>query len=85
MKELKLFTANGIQQALSNLTYSKLFTVNDILDAAEDSTNGTQLMNRLRAMGLCDQMSVALETDYRAHIRIIDCFGNASYLKARKG
>ena len=85
MKELKLFTANRAQQALSNLTYSGLFTVADILDAAEDSSNGTQLINRLRAMGLCDRMSVALETDYRTHIRIIDCFGNTSYLEARKG
>ena len=84
MRKLKLYTADRMPESLTNLTYSGRFTVTDMTDAAEDSTDGAQLVNRLRGLGLTDRMEVARETDTYTRIRITDCWGNEHYLEARK-
>ena len=84
MRKLTLCTDDRIRESLTNLTYSGRFTVTDMIDAAEDSTDGAQLLNRLRALGLTDRMAVARETETYTRISIIDCWGNVHYLEARK-
>ena len=84
MRKLRLCTADRIRESLTNLTYSGRFTVTDMTDAAEDSADGAQLLNRLRALGLTDRMAVARETETYTRISIIDCWGNVHYLEARK-
>lgn len=84
MRDLRLYTPNRVQEALSNLCFEGQFTVTDMMDACEDSVNGKQLANRLKALGLTEVMGVVRETGAYTRILLIDCFKNSYYLEARK-
>ena len=83
MKELKLYTATGIPEALSNI-FGRGSTVADLRDAAEDSCTGNELLNRLRALDLFGTYTLDRETPEYVRIKVTDRCGNVSYLEAQK-
>lgn len=49
---IRLFTANGIPEALSNLWYGTDCSVVEIQDAIEDAENAADLLRRIQRMKL---------------------------------
>ena len=82
MKNLRLKTASGIPEALSNIC-NTCHTV-DIEDAVADSRTGTELVNRINRLGIFDKFTLDRETDTMVRLKTVDYCGNVSYLEATK-
>ena len=85
MKNPKLTTENGINEALANMImYRTRCSTEDILDAVEDSRTGEELVKRLNHLPLFERWVVDRETETRVRLKATDCFGNTKYFKAEK-
>lgn len=81
---IRLFTANGIPEALSNLWYGTDCSVVEIQDAIEDAKNAADLLRRIQKMKLLKKVALDLETEQKVRFKTTDCWGNTSYLEIRK-
>ena len=81
---IRLFTANGIPEALSNLWYGTDCSVIEIQDAIEDAENAADLLRRIQKMKLLRKVALDRETEQRVRFKTTDCWGNTSYLEIRK-
>ena len=81
---IRLFTANGIPEALSNLWYGTDCSVVEIQDAIEDAKNAADLLRRIQKMKLLKKVALDRETEQRVWFKTTDCWGNISYLEIRK-
>ena len=79
--KIRLYTSNGIPEALSNLWYGTDSSVVEIRDAVEDAKNGKDLLNRIQKMKLLRQFTLARENEKRIRFKGTDCWGNTSYLE----
>lgn len=84
MKNVRLKTSSGIQEALSNLCDTCHTTA--IEDAVADSKTGSELVSRLNNLrGLYrNNFTLDRETDTMVRLKTVDCWGNTSYLEAQK-
>lgn len=80
-KNIVLFTANGIPEALSNLWFRTDCSVVEIRDAIEDAKNGKDLLNRIQKMKLLRRFTLDRENDKRVRLKATDFCGNISYLE----
>ena len=78
---IRLFTANGIPEALSNLWYGSDSAVVEIRDAVEDAKNGKDLLNRIQKMKLLRKFTLDRENEKHIRFKGTDCWGNVSYLE----
>lgn len=81
---IRLFTANGIPEALSNLWYGTDCSVVEIQDAIEDAENAADLLRRIQRMKLLRKVALDRETEQRVRFKTTDCWENTSYLEIRK-
>lgn len=81
---IRLFTANGIPEALSNLWYGTDCSVVEIQDAIEDAKNAADLLRRIQKMKLLRKAALDRETEQKVRFKTTDCWGNISYLEIRK-
>lgn len=81
---IRLFTANGIPEALSNLWYGTDCSVVEIQDAIEDAENAADLLRRIQKMKLLKKVALDRETEQKVRFKTTDCWGNTSYLEIRK-
>lgn len=81
---IRLFTANGIPEALSNLWYGTDCSVVEIQDAIEDAKNAADLLRRIQKMKLLKKVALDRETEQKVRFKTTDCWGNTSYLEIRK-
>lgn len=81
---IRLFTANGIPAALSNLWYGTDCSVVEIQDAIEDAKNAADLLRRIQKMKLLRKVALDRETEQKVRFKTTDCWGNISYLEIRK-
>lgn len=79
--KIRLYTSNGIPEALSNLWYGTECSVVEIQDAVEDAENGKDLLNRLKQMKLLRKITADRETEKKVRFKTSDCWGNVSYLE----
>lgn len=81
---IRLFTANGIPEILSNLWYGTDCSVVEIQDAIEDAKNAADLLRRIQKMKLLRKVALDRETEQKVRFKTTDCWGNISYLEIRK-
>ena len=81
---IRLFTANGIPEALNNLWYGTDCSVVEIQDAIEDAKNAADLLRRIQKMKLLRKVALDRETEQKVRFKTTDCWGNISYLEIRK-
>ena len=81
---IRLFTANGIPEALSNLWYGTDCSVVEIQDAIEDAENAADLLRRIQKMKLLRKVALDRETEQKVRFKTTDCWGNTSYLEIHK-
>lgn len=81
---IRLFTANGIPEALSNLWCGTDCSVVEIQDAIEDAKNAADLLRRIQKMKLLRKVALDRETEQKVRFKTTDCWGNISYLEIRK-
>lgn len=81
---IRLFTANGIPEALSNLWYGTDCSVVEIQDAIEDAKNAADLLRRIQKMKLLRKVALDREIEQKVRFKTTDCWGNISYLEIRK-
>ena len=79
--KIRLYTSNGIPEALSNLWYGTECSVVEIQDAVEDAENGKDLLNRLKQMKLLRKITADRETEKKVRFKTSDCWGNERYLE----
>lgn len=79
--KIRLYTSNGIPEALSNLWYGTECSVVEIQDAVEDAENGKDLLKRLKQMKLLRRVTADRETEKKVRFKTSDCWGNVSYLE----
>lgn len=82
--KIRLFTANGIPEALSNLWYGTESSVVEIQDAVEDARDGKDLLRRLGKMKLLRRFTLDRETEQKIRLKSTDCWGNISYLEIHR-
>lgn len=82
MKNPRFKTSQGVALALSNLCNTCHIT--DIEDAIEDSKSGSELVFRINQIGINEKFMLDRETEERARLKSIDCWGNVHYLEATK-
>ena len=82
--KIRLFTANGIPEALSNLWYGTESSVVEIQDAVEDAKDGKDLLRRLGGMKLLRRFTLDRETEQKIRLKSTDCWGNISYLEIHR-
>lgn len=73
---IRLFTANGIPEALSNLWYGTDCSVVEIQDAIEDAKNAADLLRRIQKMKLLRKVALDRETEQKVRFKTTDCWGN---------
>ena len=81
---IRLFTANGIPEALSNLWYGTDCSVVEIQDAIEDAENAADLLRRIQKMKLLRKVALDRETEQKVRFKTTDCWENTSYLEILK-
>lgn len=79
--EIKLYTANGFPEALSNLWYDNNCSVVEIKDAIEDASDSNDLLNRIKKLNLLRKFSLDRENVKRIRFKCTDCWGNVSYFE----
>lgn len=79
--KIRLYTSNGIPEALSNLWYGTECSVVEIRDAVEDAKDGRDLLGRLKQMHLLRRIHADRENEKRVRFKTIDFMGNISYLE----
>lgn len=79
--KIRLYTSNGIPEALSNLWYGTECSVVEIRDAIEDAKDGRDLLGRLKKMHLLRRIHADRENEKRVRFKTIDFMGNTSYLE----
>lgn len=82
--KIRLFTSNGIPEALSNLWYGSECSITELTDAVEDAKSAKDLLVRLGRMKLLRRFQPDRETETRLRFKSIDWMGNISYLEIRK-
>ena len=81
---IKLYTADGIPEALSNLWYRNDCSVVEIQDAVEDAKDSKDLLRRIQRMKLLRKFTLDRENEQKIRFKGTDCWGNISYLEIRK-
>lgn len=66
---IRLFTANGIPEALSNLWYGTDCSVVEIQDAIEDAENAADLLRRIQKMKLLKKVALDRETEQKVRFK----------------
>ena len=66
---IRLFTANGIPEALSNLWYGTDCLVVEIQDAIEDAKNAADLLRRIQKMKLLRKVALDRETEQKLRFK----------------
>ena len=84
MKNPILTTSNGIKESFSNLYYGGECSIPAILDVVEDSSTGSELVNKLNKLKLVEKFRLDRETPTYVRLVTTDCFGNQHYFKADK-
>ncbi len=79
--KIKLYTASGIPESLSNLWYKDDSSVVEIEDAVEDASDSNDLLNRIKKLNLLRKFSLDRESDKRIRFKCTDCWGNVSYFE----
>lgn len=79
--KIKLYTASGIPEALSNLWYKDDSSVVEIEDAVADASNSNDLLNHIKKLNLLRKFSLDRENDKRIRFKCTDCWGNVSYFE----
>lgn len=79
--KIKLYTASGIPEVLSNLWYSNDSSVAEIEDAVEDASDSNDLLNRIKKLNLLRKFSLDRENVKRIRFKCTDCWGNVSYFE----
>ena len=79
--KIKLYHANGIPEALSNLWYSNDSSVAEIEDAIEDASDSNDILNRIKKLNLLRKFTIDRENDKRIRFKCTDCWGNVSYFE----
>ena len=77
--KIRLYTSNGIPEALSNLWYGTECSVVEIQDAVEDAENGKDLLNRLKQMKLLRKIATDRETEKKVRFKTSDGEGYVSH------
>lgn len=83
-KKIRLFTSNGIPEALSNLWYRNECSATEISDAVEDAEDAKDLLERLQEMQLLRRLERDRETEAYIRFKATDCWGNVSSLQIWK-
>ena len=83
-KNIVLFTANCIPEALSNLWFRTDCSVVELWDAVEDAKDGKDLLRRIQRLKLLEKFTLDRENEQRIRFKGTDCFGNINYLEIRK-
>ena len=83
-KKIRLFTANGIPEALSNLWYGTESSVVEIQDAVEDARDGKDLLRRLGRMKLLRRFTLDRDNEQKIRLKSTDCWGNISDLEIHR-
>lgn len=79
--KIKLYTASGIPESLSNLWYKDDSSVVEIEDAVEDASDSNDLLNSIKKLNLLRKFSLDRENDKRIRFKCTDCCGNVSYFE----
>lgn len=79
--KIKLYTASGIPESLSNLWYKDDSSVVEIEDAVEDASDSNDLLNSIKKLNLLRKFSLDRENDKRIRFKCTDCWGNVSYFE----
>ena len=78
---IRLFTADGIPEALNNLWYRTDCSVVEIQDAVEDAKDGKDLLRRIQQMTLLRKFTLDRENERKVRFKGTDFCGNISYLE----
>lgn len=78
---IKLYTANGIQEAMENLWFRTDCSLFEIQDAVEDAKDSKDLLRRIQRMKLLRKFTFDRENEKRIRLKGADLCGNISYLE----
>lgn len=81
---IKLYTASGIPEALSNLWFRHECSLVEIQDAVEDAKDSKDLLRRIQRMRLLRKFTFDRENAQRIRFKGTDFCDNISYLEIRK-
>lgn len=81
---IKLYTADGIPEAISNLWFRADCSLVEIQDAVEDAKDSKDFLRRVQRMKLLRKFTLDRENDQRIRFKGTDCWNNISYLEIRK-
>lgn len=80
MENIRLITARGERESLSNLWYASYADMMQIYDAVEDSKTASEIIDNLNQLKLLRKFSFHKETAKEIRLKGIDTMGNISYL-----
>ena len=81
---IRLFTTDGIPEALNSLWYRNDCSVVEIQDAVEDAKDGKDLLRRIQQMNLLRKFTLDRENERKVRFKGTDFCGNICYLEIRK-
>lgn len=84
MKNPKLRTRDGINEAISNLWYYGECSIVDIEDVVEESKTGAELVRKINNLKLLRKFTLDKETDIKVRLKSVDRLGNVSYFEVTK-
>ena len=82
--KIRLLTASGINQAISNLWYGDECDIMQFQDAIEDSKNGAEMVRNLNRLRIFNKFTLDRETETTTRLKTVDYCGNVSYLVVSK-
>ena len=81
---IRLYTADGIPEAMENLWFRHECSLVEIQDAVEDAKDSKDLLRRIQRMKLLRKFTLDRENEQKIRFKGTDCWGNISYLEIRK-
>ena len=81
---IRLFTADGIPEAMENLWFRHECSLVEIQDAVEDAKDSKDLLRRIQRMKLLRKFTLDRENERKVRFKGTDFCGNISYLEIRK-
>ena len=81
---IRLYTADGIPEAMENLWFRHECSLVEIQDAVEDAKDSKDLLQRIRRMKLLRKFTFDRENEQRIRFKGTDFCDNISYLEIRK-
>ena len=81
---IRLYTASGIPEAISNLWFRTDCSAVEIQDAVEDAKDSKDLLRRIQRMKLLRKFTLDRENEQKVRFKGTDCCDNISYLEIRK-